>query len=89
VTSTKKSQIKVTWKKDSQATGYQLVYSTSSKFNSSKTVNISKSSTVSKTISKLTAGKKYYVKVRSYKTINGKKVYGSYSKVKTVTVKKK
>jgi hypothetical protein len=89
VTSPKKSQLKVTWKKDSQATGYQLVYSTSSSFKSAKTVNITKNSTVSKTISKLTAGKKYYVKVRSYKTVDGKKVYGAYSKVKSVTVKKK
>jgi hypothetical protein len=89
VTTPKKSQLKVTWKKDSQATGYQLVYSTDSSFKSAKTVNITKNSTVSKTVSNLTAGKKYYVKVRSYKTIDGKKVYGAYSKVKSVTVKKK
>jgi mannan endo-1,4-beta-mannosidase len=89
VTSPKRSQIKVTWKKDSQATGYQIVYSTSSSFKSAKSVTVTKNSTTSKVISKLTAGKKYYVKVRSYKTIDGKKVYGAYSTVKTVTVKKK
>jgi hypothetical protein len=65
------------------------VYSTSSSFKSAKSVTVTKNSTTSKVISKLTAGKKYYVKVRSYKTIDGKKVYGAYSTVKTVTVKKK
>jgi hypothetical protein len=87
VKSPKTKTLKVTWKKDSQATGYQIVYSTSSKFKSSKSVNISKNSTTSKTISKLTKGKTYYVKVRSYKTINGKKVYGAYSTVKKVKCK--
>jgi hypothetical protein len=87
VKSPKTKTVKVTWKKDSQATGYQIVYSTSSKFKSSKTVNISKNSTTSKTISKLTKGKTYYVKVRSYKTIDGKKVYGAYSTVKKIKCK--
>jgi hypothetical protein len=80
--------LKVTWKKDSQATGYQIVYATNSKFTSGKkTVTVSKNSTTSKTISKLTKGKSYYVKVRSYKTIDGKKVYGAYSTIKKVNCK--
>jgi hypothetical protein len=87
VTSSKTKNIKVTWKKDTQATGYEIVYATNSKFKSSKTVTVSKNSTVTKTISKLTKGKTYYVKVRSYKTINGKKVYGAYSAVKKVKCK--
>ncbi|MEI3502398.1 MAG: hypothetical protein V8Q42_01595 [Anaerovoracaceae bacterium] len=41
----------------------------------------------SKTFTKLKKGKKYYVKVRSYKTSEGKKIYGNYSRVKTVKVK--
>jgi hypothetical protein len=87
VTSPKTKTVKVTWKKDSQATGYQIVYSTSSKFKSSKSVTVTKNSTTSKTISKLTKGKTYYVKVRSYKTIGGKKVYGAYSTVNKVKCK--
>lgn len=82
VKSTKKKQITAKWKKDTQATGYQLQYSTNSKFKSgNKTYNISKNSTVYK---KLTTkkGKTYYVRVRSYKTISGKKVYGAWSSVK-------
>lgn len=43
--------------------------------------------TVRKTISKLASGKKYYVKVRAYRTINGKKYYGNYSAVKAMKVK--
>ena len=44
--------------------------------------------TVSKTVSGLAKGKKYYVKARAYKTIDGKKYYGGYSSSRTVTVKK-
>jgi fibronectin type 3 domain-containing protein len=90
VTSAKSAKTKtvtVTWKKDTQASGYQLVYSTNSKFKSSKSVNIAKNSTVKKTLTKLTKGKTYYVKVRSYKTIGGKKYYGAYSAVKKVKCK--
>ncbi|MGN1420393.1 MAG: leucine-rich repeat domain-containing protein [Eubacterium sp.] len=83
----------VKWKKQStQTTGYQIQYSTSSKFTNAKTVTVSKNSTTSKTISKLKSKKKYYVRVRTYKTVkvNGKstKVYSSWSKAKSVTTKK-
>lgn len=83
----------VKWKKQAtQTTGYQIQYSTSSKFSKAKTVKVGKNSTTSKTISKLTAKKKYYVRVRTYKTvkINSKatKIYSSWSKTKYVTTKK-
>ena len=83
----------VKWKKQAtQTTGYQIQYSTSSKFSKAKTVTVGKNSTTSKTISKLKGKKKYYVRVRTYKTvkINGKatKIYSSWSKVKAVTTKK-
>jgi hypothetical protein len=88
LTSPKTKNIKVTWKKDTQATGYQIQYSTSKSFASgNKTVNITKNSTVSKTVSGLTKGKTYYVRVRAYKTIDGKKVYGAYSAVKKIKCK--
>ena len=77
------------WKKQAtQTTGYQLQYSTSSKFSSPKTVTVSKNSTVSKKITKLKSKKKYYVRVRTYKTVSGKKYYSSWSKALTVTTKK-
>lgn len=79
----------VKWKKlTTQTTGYQIQYSTSSKFTNAKTVTVSKNSTTSKTISKLKAKKKYYVRVRTYKTVNGKKIYSAWSKAKSVTTKK-
>ncbi len=92
VTAAKKG-FKVTWKKQTtQTTGYQVQYSTSSKFKKAKTVTISKNKTTSKSVGKLSAKKKYYVRVRTYKTvkIGGKsvKLYSGWSKAKSVTTKK-
>ena len=81
-----KKKLTVSWKKDSKADGYQIQYSTSSKFKNAKTVSCSKK-TVKTTIKKLKSGKKYYVRIRAYKKIGNKKYYGSYSKVKSVKVK--
>jgi hypothetical protein len=80
---------KATWKKQAtQTTGYQIRYSTKSNMSGAKTVTVSKNSTTSKTISKLSAKKKYYVQIRTYKTVNGTKYYSSWSGSKTVTTKK-
>ena len=83
----------VKWKKQAtQTTGYQVQYSASSEFSKAKTVTVGKNTTVSKKISKLSGKKKYYVRVRTYKTvkINGKsiRIYSGWSKAKTVTTKK-
>ena len=79
----------VKWKKQtSNVTGYQIQYSTSSKFTSPKTVTVSSYKTVSKTVSKLSKGKKYYVRVRTYKTVSGKKYYSGWSACKSVKTKK-
>ncbi|WP_243100714.1 M64 family metallopeptidase [Roseburia sp. AM59-24XD] len=83
----------VKWKKQAtQTTGYQVQYSASSKFSKAKTVTVGKNTTVSKKISKLSGKKKYYVRVRTYKTvkINSKsiRIYSGWSKAKTVTTKK-
>ena len=83
----------VKWKKQAtQTTGYQVQYSASSKFSKAKTVTVGKNTTVSKKISKLSGKKKYYVRVRTYKTvkINGEsiRIYSGWSKAKTVTTKK-
>lgn len=80
-------KIVVSWNKDKNATGYQIQYCTSKNFKKGvKTVKISKRNTTSTTLKKLTAGKKYYVRVRSYQTVKfgGKKqtVYGAFSGVK-------
>lgn len=79
-------KIKVTVKKVSGADGYQIQYSTKSNMKSAKTVTSSKTTT---TISKLSKGKKYYVRVKAYKKDStGKKVAGKWSKVKNLKVSK-
>lgn len=87
-----KKGFKLSWKKQkTQTTGYQIQYSTSSKFKKAKTVNVSKNKTTSKSVKKLSSKKKYYVRVRTYKTVKidgkTKKVYSSWSKTKTVKTK--
>jgi hypothetical protein len=85
VTAAKKSlKVKIS-KQSSQTTGYQIQYSTSSKFKSAKTKTISSYKTTSYTIKSLSAKKYYYVRVRTYKTVDGKKYYSDWSK----SVKKK
>ena len=89
-----KKGFKVTWKKQkTQTTGYQVQYSTDKNFKkNNKTVTISKNSTTSKSVGKLKAKKKYYVRVRTYNTVKfgGKRVklYSGWSKAKSVTTKK-
>ena len=88
VKSVKQKQIKVTWKKQAtQTTGYQIQYSTNSKFKNSKTVTIKSNKTTSKTIKKLKGGKKYYIRLRTYKTVKGIKYYSAWSKSKSVKTK--
>lgn len=77
--------MKVTWKKAAVASGYQVVVATDSAFKKNvEKYAVKKGSTTSKKVKDLKAGKTYYVKVRAYKTINGKKIYGAYSKAKKV-----
>lgn len=91
----KKKAIVVKWKKVTKNnTGYQIQYSTGKKFkkNTTKTIIIKKCKSTSRTISKLKAKKKYYVRIRCYRKVivNGKskKIYSGWSKVKNITTKK-
>lgn len=88
LTAAKKS-LKVSIKKQSsQTTGYQIQYSTSKKFSSKYTKSTTVSyKTTSKTIKSLSAKKTYYVRVRTYKTVNGKKYYSGWSSVKSKKTK--
>lgn len=81
----------VKWKKQSakmpkyRITGYQIQISTDKKFTKNKkTFNVKGYRKTSKKITKLKAGKKYYVRVRTYRTASGKKNYSKWSKIKTV-----
>ena len=91
----KSKGFQASWKKQpSQISGYQLQYGTSKSFKgkTSKTADIRKVSTVKKKVTKLKANKKYYVRIRTYKTVkvNGKskKLYSDWSKIKSVRTKK-
>ena len=66
------------------ATGYQIQYSLKKTFKGAKATTMTKTS---KTITKLSSGKTYYVRVRAYNKVNGKNTYAKWSKVKTVKVK--
>ncbi len=91
----KKKGFSVKWKKQiSQTTGYEIQYSTSKKFTkkTTKSVTVKKNKTTSKSVSKKKANKKYYVRIRTYKTVrvNGKniKLTSGWSKAKTVKTRK-
>lgn len=90
--------IKVQWaqNKSSEVDGYQVQIATNSKFTSGKkTYTVKDENQLSKKISKLKKGKKYYVRVRAYEEETSyysedapvKKVYGSWSDVKSITCK--
>lgn len=82
---TKNKTITVKWKKKTGITGYQIQYSTNSKFKKgNKSIKIKNAKTISKKITKLKAAKKYYVRIRTYK---GKK-YSKWSKVKSIKTPK-
>jgi len=81
LTAAKKS-LKVKIKKKTKVSGYQIQYSLKKDFKSAKTLTLKKNSITSKTIKKLKAKKTYYVRVRTYKTVKGKKYYSAWSTAK-------
>lgn len=87
VKSPKKGQAVVSWKKISGAAGYE-VYASAKKANGFKRKAVlTKANKISRTVKKLKSGKKCFFKVRAYKKVNGKKVYGAYSNVRNVRIK--
>ena len=78
----------IKWKKKTNIAGYQIQYSANSKFKKgNKTIKIKKVKTLSKKITGLKPSKKYYVRIRTYKIVNKKTYYSSWSKKKNVTTK--
>ncbi|MCD8013751.1 MAG: CAP domain-containing protein [Lachnospiraceae bacterium] len=89
VKNTASRKITVKWKKKSGVTGYQIQYSTSKTFKKgNKTVKVSGAKKTKKVISKLKKGKTYYVRVRTYKKVNGVTYYSAWSTKKKVSIKK-
>lgn len=82
------TKAKITWKKQNGVNGYVVYQSTKKNSGYKKIATIKGASKVKYTTKNLKTSKKYYYKVRAYKTVNGKKVYGEYSNVKNVKIKK-
>ena len=83
-----KKTLTITWKKLSGVTGYQIQLATNRKFTKGKkTVIIKKAKTTKYRFKKLKRKKQYYVRIRAYKTEQGKRYYGSWSGGKTAKVK--
>ena len=78
------SAVKISWKRDKKATGYQVMMKTGKKGKYKLIKTVKKNKIVSYSKKNLKKGKTYYIKVRAYKVIDGKKVYGTYSKVKKI-----
>ena len=80
----------VSWKKGKDITGYEIQYSVNRKFTTktSKKVLVTGKKTQKKQIKKITGNKNYYVRIRTYKTVKGKKIYSNWSSAKSVKTKK-
>ena len=86
VKATGKKKVKIIVKKTSEKiNGYEVILSTKKNFKKAKKVTTKKNIV---TVRKLKAGKKYFLKVRAFKKVGNKKIYGKYSTVKKVIVKK-
>ena len=83
-----KKKLTVTWKKQTkQVSGYQIQYGTKKDFSNAKKVTVSGAKYIKTVIKSLKAKKYYYVRIRTYKTVSGKKYYSSWSKYKKVKTK--
>ena len=80
----KKNAFFAEWKKLKDAQGYQLQYSTKKSFADKKTVRTKKTA---KAVKELKSGSRYYVRVRAFKTVNGKKHYSQWSAAKRCKIK--
>ena len=82
-----KRSFKALWKKVKNASGYQIQYSLKKNMKKSKKITVKGKKKTKRTVKKLKKNKKYYVRVRAYKVVNGKKVYSKWSKKKAVRIK--
>ena len=82
----KGKKLKAYWKKNSRVSGYQLQYGTSKQFTNVKTVTLKGANCTGAIRSKLTKGKTYSVRIRTYKKVGGKVYYSAWSKTKQVKI---
>ncbi len=83
-----KKAVVLKWKKQRvQTSGYQVQYALSSGMKNASVLTIKNNATVQKTVTRLKAKKKYYFRIRTFKTVNGKRYYSNWSGVKSVKTK--
>ena len=87
--SAKRNQIRIKWKaKKTQTSGYEIQYSTNKNFKKSKITKVNKNKTTAAKITGLKGGKKYYIRIRTYKKVGNKKYYSGWSGIKNIKTKK-
>lgn len=79
--------VQVQWKKNSQASGYQIQYSLKKNFKTKKTIRVKKAKKTKYVLKKLKKGRTYYFKIRAYKMVRGQTVYSSWSSKKKIKIK--
>ncbi len=82
-----KKQLTVKWSKGTDITGYEIEYSLKKDFKTKKSIIIKKAATTKTVLKKLQAKTTYYVRIRAYKTVGGKKYYSAWSAVKNKKTK--
>ena len=89
LTNPSKSKLTAVWKRNSKVTGYQIQYAANSSFSSAKTVTVKGNTTVKKSITtSIKKGKTYYVRIRTYKTVDGKNYFSGWSKALKLKITK-
>ena len=88
LTNSASKKMTVKWARNSKATGYEIQYGLKTNFKGAKTAKVTKNATVSKTIAKLTKGKTYYVRIRTYKKVGKVTYYSAWSTTKSIKIKK-
>ncbi|MBQ9517674.1 MAG: fibronectin type III domain-containing protein, partial [Eubacterium sp.] len=83
----KKKALTLTWQKKSGVSGYQIQYATNKKFTKAKKIDIKNANTTSRTIKKLAANKRYYVRIRTCKADDSHREFSKWSAVKTIKTK--
>ena len=85
--STKSGQLKISWKRDKTVSGYKIKYATKKNFENAKSIKVKSYKTTKETIKNLKSKRTYYVKVCTFKKVNGKTYYSSYCNPKKVKIK--
>ena len=88
LTSPKAGQMLVTYKKNTIGTGYQIQFSLNKEFSPASSAWVTSNTTLTRKIGNLQKGQKYYVRIRTYKLVDGVKFYSAWSTIKAIRISK-